>query len=269
MTTAAGPSAPEAGAGMYEAILRRLLDAGVMAPDHRVLVQFAGTFDREITERVGLRNCTFVNLAPDSPSSNLSDAIQADAHRMDVPDGSYDHVIGHAGLHHCSRPHEALHEMYRIATRTVVAVENQDSPLMRVACRYGLAGTYEFLAVSDADGTSGGVDGTGVPNHVYRWTRHEVRKTVRTFDPAHAVPVEFESHWLIGTDRALTPGMRAVLGERGKPTGGSRALAGLVLNRGLNGVARRQGNIFGFVVRKDMARRQAWIEHHDASAVTL
>lgn len=264
MTTDADRPAPEAGAGMYEAILRRLLAGGAMRRDDRVLVQFAGLFDREITDRVGLTRCTFVNLAPNSPSSLLSDATQADAHRMDLDDASYDHVIGHAGLHHCSRPHEALHEMYRIAARTVVAVENQESPLMRAACRLGLAGTYEFAAVDDGEGT-GGVDGTSVPNHVFRWTRHEVRKTVRTFDPARIVPVEFDAHWLIGPDRALTGTMAAVLGGRHEVVGRARTLAGAALNGGLNGLARRQGNIFGFVIRKDLARLQPWIEQGDAA----
>jgi SAM-dependent methyltransferase len=244
---------------MYEAILRRLLATGVMGVDDRVLVQFAGVFDRDVTERLGLRRCTFVNLAPDSQSSGLDDATQADAHRMDLPDGSYDHVNGHAGLHHCSRPQEALHEMYRIATRTVVAVENQESPLMRLAARWGLAGTYEFAAVDDGGGTTGGVDGTGVPNHVFRWTRHEVVKTVRTFDPGRIVPVEFEAHWLIGPDRALTGTVAAVLGGRHEAVGSGRALAAQVVNRTLNGVVRRQGNIFGFVIRKDLARPQPWI----------
>lgn len=250
---------PEAGAGLYEQILRDLVIAGVIASDDSVLVQFAGAFDREVTERVGLHRCTFVNLAPDSPSSRLHEATQGDAHRMDLPDASFDHVIGHAGLHHCSRPHEALHEMYRIARKTVVAVENQDSPLMRLACRAGLAGVYEFDAVADGGGTTGGVDGTGVPNHVYRWTRHEVRKTVRTFDPGRDVPVDFHALWLIGTHRALTPGMRALLGARDTPSRGARAAVTSTLNRGLNGVARRQGNIFGFVVRKDRARLHPWI----------
>lgn len=251
---------PEAGAGMYEEILRELMDEDAISPEHSVLIQFAGEFDREVAARLGLQRCTFVNLAPDSPSSRLAvDAVRGDAHAMDLPDTSFDHVIGHAGLHHCSRPHQALHEMYRLARRTVVAVENQDSPLMRMAQRVGLAGVYEFDAVSDGGGTTGGVDGTGVPNHVYRWTRHEVRKTVRTFDPGRDVPVEFHAHWLIGPDRALTPGMRAVLGQRHSPAAGSRAIAGTLLNRGLNGLARRQGNIFGFVIRKDLARTQPWI----------
>ncbi|MEJ2866399.1 methyltransferase domain-containing protein [Actinomycetospora sp. OC33-EN08] len=225
-----------------------------------MLVQFAGEFDRQVTERLGLRRATFVNLAPDSPSSRLdADALRGDAHTMDVADGAFDHVIGHAGLHHCSRPHQALYEMYRIARRTVVSVENQDSPLMRLACSVGLAGVYEHEAVADGGGSTGGVDGTGVPNHVYRWTRHEVRKTIRTFDPGRSVPIEFHAHWLIGTDRALTSGMRALLGEKDSRQSAPRILAGNAINRGLNSVARRQGNIFGFVVRKDLARNQPWI----------
>jgi SAM-dependent methyltransferase len=246
----------EAGAGSYERILRRLRDAGVIQPDHTVLVQFAGEFDRDVCERLGLTQATFANLAPDSVSSGLPAAMRADAHCMHMPDASFDHVIGHAGLHHCSRPHQALHEMYRLARRTVVAVENQDSALMRVACLLGLAGVYEHDAVADGGGITGGVDGTGVPNHVYRWTRREVVKTVASFDPARSVPIEFESQWLIGADRALTPCMRSVLGEEDQPRGPGVVGA---LNAGLNVAARRQGNIFGFTIRKDLATSQSWI----------
>ncbi|GLZ51756.1 methyltransferase domain-containing protein [Actinomycetospora sp. NBRC 106378] len=259
----------EAGGGTYAAILTDLLERRVLAPTDSVLVQFAGEFDEKITAELGLVNCTFSNLAPDSPSSRLADGhgadgraplrsvSRADAHRMPYADASFDHVIGHAGLHHCSRPHQALHEMYRIARRTVVAVENQDSPLMRVACSLGLAGVYEHAAVADGGGTTGGVDGTGVPNFVYRWTRHEVRKTVATFDPGRAVPVEFHARWLIGSDRALTASVRAAIGGRERVIG--------LLNRGLNTVARRQGNIFGFTIRKDLATPHPWIALEAAS----
>lgn len=245
---------PEAGSGLYAAILRRLLDTGVIERTDRILVQFAGEFDQAVARELGLVHCTFSNLAPDSPSSRLAGGSAGDAHAMGLPDGSFDHVVGHAGLHHCSRPHQALHEMYRIARRTVVAVENQDSPLMRVACRLGLAGVYEHDAVRDGGGTTGGVDGTGTPNFVYRWTRREVVKTVSSFDPAVHVPVEFHSQWLIGSDRALTPSMRGMVGGR----------EGVItaMNLGLNGLARRQGNIFGFTIRKDLAVRHAWIPEH-------
>ena len=170
---------------------------------------------------------------------------------MPYADESFDHVFGHAGLHHCSRPHQALHEMYRIARRTVVAVENQDSPLMRVACSLGLAGVYEHAAVADGGGTTGGVDGSGVPNFVYRWTRHEVRKTIATFDPgcrgADRVPRPLAHRDRPGADRL---GARAI--------GGRERVIG-ALNRGLNTVARRQGNIFGFTIRKDLAEPHPWI----------
>jgi len=246
----------EAGAGMYQRVMSSLISNGIVSRSDRILVQFAGEFDKNVAERLGLRQCTFVNLAPNSPSSRLGTAEQSDAHRMNLADRSFDHVIGHAGLHHCSRPHQALHEMYRIARSTVVAVENQDSPLMRMACRIGLAGTYEFQAVADGGGTTGGVDGTGVPNHVYRWTRHEVRKTVRTFDPGRSTPIEFYSEWLIGSDRALTRSTRAVFD---RSDGRERAGLARVANRTLNLVAKRQGNIFGFVIRKDLSGLQPWM----------
>lgn len=241
----------EAGSRLYAAILRRLLADGAIDREDRVLVQFAGEFDQSVARELGLTDCTFSNLAPDSPSSRLAGGTSGDAHAMDVPDESFDHVIGHAGLHHCSRPHQALHEMYRIARRTVVVVENQDSPLMRLACRLGLAGVYEHDAVRDGGGVTGGVDGSGTPNYVYRWTRREVVKTVSAFDPAWQVPVEFHSQWLIGSDRALTPSMRGMVGGR----------EGVIaaMNLGLNGVARRQGNIFGFTIRKDLAMHQPWM----------
>lgn len=241
----------KAGGGTYAAILTDLLERRVIGRNDAILVQFAGAFDEDVTARVGLTNCTFSNLAPDSPSSRLTRANAGDAHAMPYADASFDHVIGHAGLHHCSRPHQALHEMYRIARHTVVAVENQDSPLMRLACSLGLAGVYEHDAVADGGGTTGGVDGTGTPNHVYRWTRHEVRKTVASFDPGRVVPIEFHSRWLIGSDRALTASMRSALGGRERVIG--------LLNDGLNTVARRQGNIFGFTIRKDLAVAQPWI----------
>ncbi|PWW21891.1 methyltransferase family protein [Geodermatophilus normandii] len=248
----------EAGSGAYATILGRLIASGVIGRTDTVLVQFAGEFDQAVAAELGLENCTFNNLAPDSPSSRLHGGRAGDAHAMDLPDASFDHVIGHAGLHHCSRPHQALAEMYRLARRTVVAVENQDSPLMRLACRLGLAGVYEHDAVRDGGGSTGGVDGTGTPNHVYRWTRREVVKTVRSLDPAHDVPVEFHAEWLIGADRALTPSMRGLVGGRQALVRG--------LNGTLNGLVRRQGNIFGFVIRRDLARRQPWIPVAPAAA---
>lgn len=244
----------EPGSQTYERLLRQLIDDGAIRPDDSVFVQFAGEYDELICKSVGLTNCTFGNIAPDS-ASGLAAAGRFDAHRMPYPDGAFDHVIGHAGLHHCSRPHEALHEMYRIARRVVLFVENQESPLMRLAARAGVVGSYEHAAVRGHGGTGGGVDGTAVPNFVYRWTRREVTKAVRSFDPGQIVPLEFHAEWnfatRFGTERVSTVELRRRLGL------GARAMP--AVQRLLNGVARGQGNIFAVAIRKDLAMPQPWM----------
>lgn len=244
----------EPGASTFARILRHHLATGVIGRDDSVLVQFAGTFDEMVCAEVGLTNVTFVNIAPDSPSSEISGAA-IDAHEMPYQAGSYDHVIGHSGLHHCSRPHEALHEMYRIATKTVLFVENQDSALMRLATKAGVVSWHELPAVVAADYASGGVDGTGVPNFVYRWTRREVTKAVACFDPAYEIPIEFHTEWNLGSGRVASLGLQRRLGL-------SPDQAERVFTRGqkvMNSVASRQGNIFAATIRKDLARLQPWM----------
>lgn len=244
----------EPGATTFARLLRQHLERGVINHDDSVLVQFAGSFDELVCQEVGLTNVTFVNIAPDSPSSEVGGAV-IDAHDMPYPSASYDHVMGHSGLHHCSRPHEALHEMYRIARRTVLFVENQDSALMRAASRAGVVGWYELAAVV-ADGyDTGGVDGTGVPNFVYRWTRRDLYKTVSAFDPAYEIPIEFHTEWNLGTGRVASEVLRRKLRL-------SEDRAVRVFTNGqrvLNAVASRQGNIFAATIRKDLATLHPWM----------
>jgi len=244
----------EPGASTFAHLLRSHLERGVVRPDDSVLVQFAGTFDEMVCKEVGLTNCTFVNIAPDSPSSEIGGAV-TDAHRMPYESASFDHVMGHSGLHHCSRPHEALHEMYRIARKTVLFVENQDSGLMRAATKAGVVGWYELVAVI-ADGyDTGGVDGTGVPNFVYRWTRRDLYKTVAAYDPAYDIPIEFHTEWNLGSGRAASEILQRKLRL-------DDAQATRVFTRGqkvLNKVASRQGNIFAATIRKDLATLQPWM----------
>lgn len=250
---------PEAGSDSYARLLRRYVERGVIKPADSVFVQFAGEFDQKVCAEVGLTNCSFGNIAPDSVSSRLDSAARFDAHRMPHADRSFDHVIGHAGLHHCSRPHEALHEMYRMARRLVLFVENQDSALMRLGARLGAVSAFEHSAVRASGGTSGGVDGSAVVNHVYRWTRREVTKTVRTFDPAVDVPIEFFAEWNLGPDRVGSDLLRRRLGIR------SEAMGRRLLGSGqttLNLLARSQGNIFAAGIRKDLAVPRPWVAHH-------
>jgi hypothetical protein len=248
----------EPGATTFARLLRDHIDRGVIRPDDSVLVQFAGTFDEMVCKEVGLTNVTLVNIAPDSPSSEIGgpDDTAFDAHRMPQESGSYDHVMGHSGIHHCSRPHEALHEMYRIARKTVLFVENQDSALMRAATKAGVVGWYELAAVV-ADGyDTGGVDGTGVPNFVYRWTRRDLYKAVAAFDPAYDIPIEVHTEWNLGTGRVASEVLRRKLRL-------SQESAEKVFTNGqkvMNRIASRQGNIFAATIRKDLATLHPWME---------
>ena len=243
------------GPDTYARLLRHYVEQGVIRPTDRVLVQFAGVKDERICDAVGLTNCTFTNVAPGSASTGATAAQRFDAHRMPHADLTFDHAIAHDGLHHCSRPHEALHEMYRLARKTILFVENQDSLLMRLGARTGAVGLYEFAAVADGGHTTGGVDGTGVPNYVYRWTRREVRKTVAAFDPGRAVPIEFTEEWNLGDNRAASRVLADRLGLN--PRTANRLMS--FAHRGLNAIAARQGNIFAAAIRKDRSAPQPWM----------
>lgn len=253
----------ESASGTFAKLLRAKLSEGSMRPDDSVLVQFAGSFDEQVCASAGLSNCHFANIAPNSASTGDTVAERFDAHRMPQADGSYDHVVAHSGLHHCSRPHEALHEMYRLARKSVTFVENQDSLLMRAATAAGLVYAYELPAVVGANYESGGVDGTAVPNYVYRWTRRDLMKTVAAYDPAFHVPIEFHTEWNIGVSRASTVGLRRKLRLR------SDTQAEILLLRAqriLNAVAASQGNIFAATIRKDLRLLRRWMEAPDRMA---
>lgn len=246
----------EPSAGTFAKLLRGLISDGVVRAEDSVLVQFAGSFDEAVCAEVGLTDCSFSNIAPHTHSTGHTSAVQFDAHRMPQPSGSFDHVIGHSGLHHCSRPHEALHEMYRLARKTVIFVENQDSLMMRAATRAGVVTWHELPAVIDGGYESGGVDGTGVPNFVYRWTRREVRKIVAAFDPAYDVPIEFHREWNLGSGRVATQVLRRKLHLSDEQARRTFALA----HRILNATVAAQGNIFAAIIRKDLAKLNPWME---------
>jgi hypothetical protein len=246
----------EPGAGTFAKLLRRLISEGAIRQDDSVLVQFAGSFDEAVCAEVGLTNCSFSNIAPHSRSTGDTSAVKFDAHRMPQAPDSFDHVMGHSGLHHCSRPHEALHEMYRLSRKTVIFVENQDSLMMRAATRAGVVKWHELPAVIDAEYKSGGVDGTGVPNFVYRWTRREVRKAVASFDPAYDIPIQFHCEWNLGSGRNATQLLQRKLRLSDERAQQSFDWAYRILNTTIPG----QGNIFAAIIRKDLARLHPWMD---------
>jgi SAM-dependent methyltransferase len=153
--------------------------------------------------QVGFKDFTITNL--DAGMANH----RQDAENLTYENNSFDVVIVHAGLHHCHSPHRALLEMYRVARKCAVAFESRDSLMMRIAVRLGFTLDYEVSAIS-ADGKSGGVADTGIPNFIYRWTERDVCNTIASYDPARVPHINFFYDLRIPMQRFIRAGNDAL-----------------------------------------------------------
>ena len=169
-------------AGFVESVTEALLADGTLSRSDSVLAVCAGRRERDLLAERGFSRVVISNLAAEGDMAPFEWSSQ-DAQALDFDDGSFDFALVVAGLHHCSSPHRALVEMYRVARKGIVAVEARDSLVTRSAVRLGLASDYELSAVAAHGHRAGGVDDTSVPNFIYRWTEAEFRKVIRSADP--------------------------------------------------------------------------------------
>jgi SAM-dependent methyltransferase len=226
--------------GFYSGVLEKLIGAGKISRDDKVLVVCGGPLDRSVVAAAGFRDFVITGLE--------GEGEQQDAERLTYADGSFDVVIAHAGLHHCHSPHRALLEMYRVARKAAIAFESRDSLLIRTAVRLGLTMDYETDSVT-ADG-KGGVAESGIPNFVYRWTERDVLKTIASYDPSHVPQVDFFYDLRIPILRLTRSGQWA-----------ARALGMIVepFSRAFAAMFPRQCNEFGFAIIKG-GKLQTWIK---------
>ena len=168
-----------------ESVLESLLADGTIAASDSVVAVCAGVRERDVFSRARLENATITNIDERDPGDRFApfEWSYQDAHNLTFEDGSFDFAFVTDGLHHCSSPHRALLEMYRVARKGVIVVESRDSLLMRVANRLGLSPEYELEAVVGSEFTSGGVDNTAIPNYIYRWTESDFEKAISSFNP--------------------------------------------------------------------------------------
>jgi hypothetical protein len=166
-----------------ERVVTQVTKADPAAKTARWLAICAGESERGLFTKLGLTDLTISNLELNNFDPVPFSWAAQNAHQLGYPAGAFDYVFVADGLHHCSSPHRALLEMYRVSRTAAIVVESRDSVLMRVAEALGLTAGYEVDAVVGNNFTSGGVDNTSVPNFVYRWTEREFRKTINCFDP--------------------------------------------------------------------------------------
>lgn len=169
----------------YRALLKKLLESGLVCRDMSVLVICGTAKDRAVFLELDFTNVTISNLDTRAPTNEFvpySWSYQ-DAEKLAFPDEHFDFIVVNAGLHHCQSPHGALLEMYRVARKFLLVIEARESLLMKLALRMGLAEEYEVCNVVTEGLEFGGVRNTLVPNYVYRWTEREVAKTIASYAP--------------------------------------------------------------------------------------
>lgn len=107
-----------------------------------------------------------------------------------IKNNSYDYIVVHASIHHTSKPHNILLEMYRIAKLGVLIVESNDSFIMRLAVKLNFSEDFEKSALNYKTYV-GGVDGSHIPNYVYRWTEREIKKLFYSYQPDKKINIIF------------------------------------------------------------------------------
>ena len=145
----------------------------------KILVLGAGKLDQKVFFELNYNNVTFTNIE-NSKEKDLN--YFNNIHDINLKDNSYDYCVAHACIHHSSKPHLAILELYRVCSEGALIVEANDSLLSRLACKLGFSEEYELSAIQK-NIISGGVDNTNVPNYVYRWTEREVIKLMKSFRP--------------------------------------------------------------------------------------
>ena len=166
-------------------VFRQLLDQGHLHAANNLLVVAEGRAERELFRSLSFTNVTITNLDSAEAAEHLEPFQWAceDAQHLSYSPRSFEWVIVVDDLHHCTSPHRALTEMYRVCSKGVIAVEARDSLLMRASVRLRLSSQYELEAVTAQGGLSGGLENGPIPNHIYRWTEREFKKTIRSCDP--------------------------------------------------------------------------------------
>jgi SAM-dependent methyltransferase len=178
---------------LAQTVISELLADGTISRSDTVIAVCAGEREHELFSTYNFEHVVISNINEQehidwSPSYTWS---CQDAQALSYEDGSFDFAFVANGLHHCSSPHRAMLEMYRVARKGIIVIESRRSLLMQVANRLGLSPEYEVEAVVGSELEHGGVDNTAIPNYIYRWTEDELMRAIKSYDPRGRHHVRF------------------------------------------------------------------------------
>lgn len=144
-----------------------------------ILVCGAGTIDAKVFEGLPYANITMCGMDLRPGIQGNFKMLHENAEALSFGDNAFDYLIMHASIHHVRLPHKVLTELYRVSKKGFLAIESRDSVLIRITQKTGLTEEYEVKG----NFPGSGVNGTDIPNYIYRWTEREVEKTIKCFDP--------------------------------------------------------------------------------------
>lgn len=229
----------------------KLLADGTISRSDTIIAVCAGEREYELFTTYNFENVVISNIYPQerinwSPSCSWS---CQDAQSLSYEDDSFDFAFVADGLHHCSSPHRAMLEMYRVARKGIIVIESRRSLLMKVANRLGLSPEYEVEAVVGSELERGGVNNTAIPNYIYRWTEDELMRAIKSYDPRGRHRVRFFYELNLPYELADWKKSKFKLNL-------VRVLDPLV--RGVTRVFKKQCNTLAMVVLKPAVPRDLW-----------
>jgi ubiquinone/menaquinone biosynthesis C-methylase UbiE len=154
----------------------------------KILVLGAGALDKKIFKELDYSNVVYSNIE-NTTEKNLNHFTNI--HDIKFNDEQFDFCVAHACIHHSSKPHSAILELYRVSSKGALIIEAQDSLLSRLACKLNLSEEFELSAV-EKNKVTGGVDNTDIPNYVYRWTEREIQKLMKSYKPQIKHNISFD-----------------------------------------------------------------------------
>ena len=236
----------------YQNTLKKLVKNKMVSKGDSILVVAGGIKDKNTFYNCGFKNVTITNLDYDRGIMDYKPYSwkREDAENLSFNENEFDWVFVHAGLHHCASPHRGLCEMLRVSKKGVGVFESRDSLLNKLANKLDLAPSYELEPCVLSNGKLGGIRNSHIPNYVYKWTENEVIKTVNTYIPQYKHKFYFHYGLLVPTERLA---MSSNVLKR------ALALFGKILIPLLTIFFKRQGNLFAFIVVKNV-KLQPWLK---------
>ena len=167
---------------------KRFIKNNIKDLNAKILVLGAGALDKKIFDELNFTNVVYSNFNSKIEDQKYFKNILLQ--EINLKENSYEYCVAHACVHHSSKPHNAILEMYRVASKGIVVIEANDCLLTRIACKLGLAEEFEKTAILN-NNLSGGVDNTNIPNFVYRWTEREIYKLISSYKPNSKHDINF------------------------------------------------------------------------------